>query len=340
MEYVYDFLLFTAKAVVIVVALIAVFGYAASARMHRSMAHRKGHLEVSRLNAEFDDFESTLRMASGAVSNKGLRQAKRQRKRDEKQKEKERSEAPESRRRIYVLDFEGDVAASRVSRLRREITALLTGLTEEDEVVVRLESMGGTVHGYGLAASQLKRVRDSGAKLIVAVDKVAASGGYLMASVATHLIAAPFAVIGSIGVVVEMPNLNKLLKKHDVDYEVITAGKHKRTLTLFGENRPEHRRKVQQDVDEVHELFGGYLAENRPEVPVDEVNTGETWFGARALELKLVDELVTSDEYILRARDEADIFEVKWVDDRTPVARLMEQFGDTATRLLSKFNPH
>ena len=337
MEYVFDFLLFAAKVTVIVVALVAVVGYAASMRMQRHYGQRKGHLEVSRLNAEFDDFESTMRMASGA-SHKGLRHAKRQRKREEKLKEKARSDTSEPRRRMYVVDFEGDIAASRVSRLRREITALLTGLTDEDEVVVRLESAGGTVHGYGLAASQLKRVRDSGAKLVIAVDKVAASGGYLMASVATHLIAAPFAVLGSIGVVVEMPNLNRLLKKHDVDYELITAGKHKRTLTLFGENKPEHRRKVQEELDDVHDLFGGFLAENRPQIPLDEVATGETWFGSRALALKLVDELMTSDEYLLRARDEADIFEVKWVDDRTPMARLMEEFGQATSRFFSRFS--
>ena len=338
MEYLYDFLLFAAKAIVVVVALMAIAGYAASARMQRHYGHRKGHLEVSRLNAEFDDFESTLRMAAGAVSQKGMRQAKKQRKRDEKQKDKERGESTDPRRRMYVIDFEGDISASRVSRLRREITALLTGLTEEDEVVVRLESAGGTVHGYGLAASQLKRVRDSGAKLVIAVDKVAASGGYLMAAVATHLIAAPFAVLGSIGVVVEMPNLNRLLKKHDVDYEMITAGKHKRTLTLLGENKPEHRRKVQQEIDDVHALFGQFLTENRPQVPVDEVSSGETWFGTRALDLKLVDELVTSDEYLLRARAEADIFEVKWVDDRTPFARFMEQIGQASSSFFARFN--
>ena len=336
MEYLYEFLLFAAKALVVVVAILAVIGYAVSIRMHRSFPRRKGHLEVTALNAEYDDLENTLRMAAGATS-KGLRQAKKQRKRDEKQRQKERSASGDERRRIYVVDFHGDIAATRVERLRREVTAMLTFLSEEDEVVVRLESAGGTVHGYGLAASQLKRIRDAGSTLIVAVDKVAASGGYLMAAVASRLISAPFAVLGSIGVVVQLPNLNKVLKKHDVDYELLTAGQYKRTLTVFGENKPEHREKVQQELDEIHELFGDFLQENRPQITLEQVSTGETWFGTKALDLKLVDEILTSDEYLLRARGEADIFEVHWVDDRNPFARFMAQLGEATTELLDRF---
>lgn len=339
MEYLYEFLLFGAKALVVVVSILAVIGYAVSIRMHRSFPRRKGHLEVTALNAEFDDLENTLRMAAGATS-KGLRQAKKQRKRDEKQRQKERSTSDEARRRIYVVDFHGDIAAMRVERLRREVTAMLTFLSDQDEVVVRLESAGGTVHGYGLGASQLKRIRDAGAKLIVAVDKVAASGGYLMAAVASRLISAPFAVLGSIGVVVQLPNLNKVLKKHDVDYELLTAGKYKRTLTVFGENTPEHREKVQQELDEIHELFGGFLRESRPQIELEQVATGETWFGTKALELNLVDEILTSDEYLLLARAEADIFEVRWVDDRSPFARFMAQLGEATTDLLDRFRAH
>lgn len=336
MEYLFEFLLFAAKALVVVVAILTVIGYAVSIRMRRSFPRRKGHLEVTALNAEYDDLENTLRMAAGATS-KGLRQARKQRKRDEKEKQKERNAASDERRRIYVVDFHGDIAATRVERLRREVTAMLTFLQKEDEVVVRLESTGGTVHGYGLAASQLKRVRDAGAKLIVAVDKVAASGGYLMAAVASQLISAPFAVLGSIGVVVQLPNLNKVLKKLDVDYELLTAGKYKRTLTLFGENKPEHRDKVQKELEEIHELFGDFLRENRPEMVLEKVATGETWFGTKALELNLVDEIMTSDEYLLRARSDADIFEVQWVDDRNPFARVMAQLGDATTEMLDRF---
>ncbi len=335
MEYLFEFLLFAAKALVVAVAILAVIGYAVSIRMQRSFPRRKGHLEVTALNAEYDDLENTLRMAAGATS-KGFRQAKKQRKRDEKEKQKARDAEGDERRRIYVVDFHGDIAATRVERLRREVTAMLTFLQREDEVVVRLESTGGTVHGYGLAASQLKRVRDAGAKLIVAVDKVAASGGYLMAAVASQLICAPFAVLGSIGVVVQLPNLSKVLKKLNVDYEMLTAGKYKRTLTLFGENTPEHRDKVQEELNEIHALFGDFLQENRPQMELEKVATGETWFGTKALELNLVDEILTSDEYLLRARGDADIFEVQWVDDRNPFARVMAQLGDATTDLLDR----
>lgn len=336
MEYLYEFILFAAKASVVAIAILIILGQAASIRMHRAFPRRKGHLEVTGLNAEYDDLENTLRMAAGTTS-KGFRHAKKQRKRDEKLRQKERSASTDPRRRIYVLDFHGDIAATRVERLRREVTSMLTFLTEADEVVVRLESTGGTVHGYGLAASQLKRIRDAGSKLIVAVDKVAASGGYLMAAVASRLISAPFAILGSIGVVVQLPNLNKVLKKHDVDYEMLTAGEYKRTLTVFGENKPEHREKVQQEVNEIHALIGEFLEENRPQISLDQVATGETWFGSKALDLKLVDEILTSDEYLLRARSEADIFEVQWVDDRSPFARVMAQFGEMTSDLLDRF---
>ncbi len=336
MEYVFEFLLFLAKALVVVAAILAVVGYVASMRMHRHYPGRKGHLEVTTLNAEFDDLESTLRMAAETTS-QGSKRARKQRKRDDKNRQKGRSAQDETRKRMYVLDFHGDVGATRVERLRREVTAMLTFLQADDEVVVRLESVGGTVHGYGLAASQLQRVRDAGARLVIAVDKVAASGGYLMASVASHLISAPFAILGSIGVVIELPNLNRLLKKYDVDYELLTAGEHKRTLTVLGENKPEHRVKVQQELDEIHGLFGDFLQENRPQISFPQVATGETWFGRKALDLKLVDEILTSDEYLLRARHDADIFEVQWVDDRSPFARLAARFEETASALLARF---
>lgn len=335
MEYLFDFLLFAAKALVVVVAIMAVIGYGVSMRMQRAMVHRKGHLEVAGLNAELDDLERTLRMAVGA-SAKGVRHAKRDRKREEKLRRKERAASTEQKRRVFVVDFLGDMGATRVERLRREVTAMLTFLGEDDEVLVRLESQGGTVHGYGLAASQLKRIRDAGSKLVISVDKVAASGGYLMASVASHLISAPFAILGSIGVVVQLPNVHRLLKKHDVDFEMLTAGQYKRTLTLFGENTPEHRAKVQQELEEVHELFGEFLQQNRPQVDLEQVATGETWYGSKARDLNLVDEVLTSDEYLLRARAEADIFEIRWFDDRTPWARFTEQMSDTVSRALGR----
>ena len=187
---------------------------------------------------------------------------------------------------------------------------------KQDEVFIRLQSPGGMVNTYGLAASQLKRVKDHDIKLTIAVDKVAASGGYMMACVADHILAAPFAILGSIGVVAQMPNFNRLLKKHDIDYELITAGEYKRTLTMFGENTDQARGKFKEDIEDIHVLFKDFVAHQRPVVDIEKVSTGEFWFGSRAKELDLVDELKTSDDYLLEKVNEADLFSVKYVEKK------------------------
>lgn len=220
----------------------------------------------------------------------------------------------DTRPRVFVLDFDGDVKASEVSCLRREITAILSQAQPNDEVVVRLESGGGMVHAYGLASSQLQRIKDQGINLTICVDKIAASGGYMMACVANQLLAAPFAMIGSIGVVAQLPNFHRLLKKHDIDFEQITAGKHKRTLTLFGENTEQGREKFIEDVENVHQLFKAFVIQHRPQLNVEEVATGEVWFGQHALDKALVDKLITSDEYITNACESADVFTVEYIE--------------------------
>ena len=225
-----------------------------------------------------------------------------------------------------MLGFKGDIKASDVSSLREEISALLTFATDNDEIVVLLESAGGTVHGYGLAASQLKRVRDKKIKLTVAVDKVAASGGYMMACVADKIIAAPFAIIGSIGVLTQIPNFHRLLKKHNVDFEQITAGQYKRTLTLFGENTDQDREKVQEELEETHQLFKNFIKENRGDVDIEKIATGEHWYGSQAMELKLVDELKTSDDYLSDAVKNADIYEIQYIRKK-PMSEKIISFG-------------
>lgn len=206
--------------------------------------------------------------------------------------------AEPSRRRVFVLDFIGDLQASGVDALRQEVTAVLTRARSDDEVVVRVESAGGLVHGYGLAASQLNRIAAAGIRLTVCVDKVAASGGYLVACVADQILAAPFAVLGSIGVVAQIPNIHRLLKRHDIDVELLTAGKYKRTLTVLGENTEEGRQKFQHDLDATHELFKRHVAERRVRLDIDGVATGEIWLGADALAKGLIDRIQTSDEYL------------------------------------------
>ena len=238
--------------------------------------------------------------------------------------------APEVRRRVFVLTFNGDIAASAVDNLRIEVSAVLGAANDGDEVVVRVESAGGTVHGYGLGASQLARVRGRGVALTVAVDKVAASGGYLMAAVADRILAAPFAVVGSIGVLAQVPNVHRLLKKHDVDVEVLTAGRFKRTLDVFGENTDEGREKLRDELADVHALFQEYVGSWRPKVDLEQVATGEAWYGQRALDRALVDELITSDEYLARACEDADVFEVAWVQPKRPIDRLLGQAAEAA----------
>ncbi|MFC6635416.1 protease SohB [Microbulbifer taiwanensis] len=226
------------------------------------------------------------------------------------------------RKRIYVMHFDGDIKASALSQLREEITAVLEVAEPGDEVVVCLESPGGMVANYGLAASQLARVRSAGILLTIAVDKVAASGGYMMACVADRILAAPFAMLGSIGVLAQLPNFNRLLKRHDVDFELFTAGEFKRTVTMFGENTPEGKEKFQSDLEEIHALFQHFVAEYRPKLDIARVATGEVWFGQRALDLGLVDELKTSDEYLTRCARDADLYQIEYKEKKN-IARKM-----------------
>jgi serine protease SohB len=229
--------------------------------------------------------------------------------------------------RTFVIHFDGDTAASGVDFLSVEISAVLTMAGANDEVVICLESPGGMVHSYGLAASQMMRIRNKGIPLTAIVDRVAASGGYLMAAVANKILAAPFAVIGSIGVVAQIPNLHRLLKKNDVDVEVLTAGKYKRTLTLLGENTDEGREKFREELEDVHALFQEFVAENRPELDIEAVATGEAWYGKRALELNLVDGLATSDEYLIELCETRDVFEVTWEETKKPIDRVLDKFN-------------
>lgn len=248
---------------------------------------------------------------------------KKDRKAKKKQDKQDRKKnAEETRKRLFVLDFDGDMSASEVEFLRHEISAILTIAKPEDEILLRLESPGGMVHSYGLASSQLQRIRSQGIPLTIAIDRVAASGGYMMACIGTRILAAPFAVIGSIGVVAQLPNFNRLLKKHDVDIELHTAGAHKRTLTMVGENTDEGRQKFKEELEDTHILFKEFVSENRPQLDIDHIATGEVWYGKRALDEKLIDELRTSDDYLLSKRADTDMFSVKYRQKRSLPERL------------------
>ena len=351
LEYLIQYGMFLAKVATIVVALILVIGAIVSAGSRQRRSNKRGEIVVVRLNEHLEDLHdavrdevidsATLKLENKARAKREKEEAKAEKKRavaeaKEKAKAKtqsatvksstaiaeedvtlaceneDRNEKPARRKRVYVLDFDGDVAAEEVSSLREEITTVLSIAETCDEIILKLESPGGMVHAYGLAASQLQRIKDAKIPLTICVDKVAASGGYMMACLADKLIAAPFAIIGSIGVVVQLPNFHKVLKKNDVDYEVISAGEFKRTLSTFGEITDKGRAKVQEDVENIHDIFKQWVKTHRPIVDVGRVATGETWVGMQAKERYLVDELNTSDDVLVAACREADVFEVQF----------------------------
>ncbi|MEQ9002452.1 MAG: protease SohB [Pseudomonadales bacterium] len=342
MEHVYQYLTFLAQTVTIVVALLVLASAIASFGMRRQSS-TSGHLDVRKLNEQYTDLKYGIQEAM--LPSAALRRQRKQERKAERRAEKQEAKAlkrgagkpADARRKIYVVDFHGDIHASQVRELRIEVTAILGVAEEGDEVVVRLESGGGMVHGYGLAASQLDRVRRRGIPLTVAVDKVAASGGYLMAAVANRILAAPFAVLGSIGVIAQVPNVHRLLKRHDVDVEVLTAGKYKRTLTVLGENTEEGRAKFIEELEDVHRLFQQFVGTHREGLDLERIATGETWYGQQALDLKLADEICTSDEYLLAASDDADIYEVRWVEHKRPIERLMSQLESSVDRVATRW---
>ncbi len=282
----------------------------------------KGDIKVHSLNEKIEAMKTALHKAvlSEPAWKAEVRETKRKKKEKTRQakKSQKRPEGVQARDgRVYVLNFHGDMKASAVEAFRLEVTAVLSLAEAMDEVVIRLSSAGGLVHAYGLAASQVKRIRDRGVPLTVCVDTVAASGGYMMACVADKLMAAPFAIIGSIGVVAQIPNFHRLLKKNDIDVELITAGEYKRTLTLFGENTDKGREKFTEDVQSTQELFKDFISQSRPDVDIEKVATGEHWYGTQAVELALVDELMTSDEYLVSRSEDCDVFEVVYHRKKT-----------------------
>lgn len=333
MEFLTEYGLFLAKTVTFVVAVFVIVSLVVSLGV-RHKKPEKGHIEVSKLNEKYEQMREALHDAMlddeaykehEKSEKKRLKEEKAQKKKAAKLAAKSKTDTTadsaaekvngsdqESKKRIFVLDFQGDIKASACDSLREEITAVLSLANPSDEVVVKVESGGGMVHSYGLASSQLARITGKQIPLTVCVDKVAASGGYMMACVANKIVAAPFAILGSIGVVAQLPNFHKLLKKNDIDFEMFTAGEYKRTVTMFGENTEKGRAKFIEELEDTHVLFKEFVAQHRPQVDVAKVATGEVWFGLRAKDVNLVDDLQTSDEYLFAQAEAADIFQVEF----------------------------
>lgn len=326
MEWLAEYAMFLAKAATALIALVVLLVVVVSLKdRHR---RHDGALTVSKVNDQIN--RMTERVAQAVLDKKAFKARQKARKQDDKVRDRQTNE----RSRVYVLCFDGDIKASAVEHLRHEISAVLEMARPTDEVVVKLESGGGMVHAYGLAASQLVRIREAGIPLTVCVDKVAASGGYMMACIADRILAAPFAMLGSIGVVAQLPNFHKVLKKHDVDYEMLTAGEYKRTLTVFGENTEKGREKFQEDLENIHRLFKDFVARYRPTLNVEQVATGEVWFGVEAQAIALADDIQTSDQYITQRVRQADVFEVHYATRKRMQDRLAGGLTAVLDRLL------
>ncbi|NEX22238.1 protease SohB [Thiorhodococcus mannitoliphagus] len=327
LESLFDYGLFLAKTLTLLAGLVVLVLIVFRARQS---GEQREHLEITDLKDRYRTLTFAIKEFSlPAKEYKALVKAERKR-------EKAREKASEDQtKRLFVIEFNGDIRASEVGALRVLVTALLMEARDGDQVLVRLDNAGGMVSEHGLAASQLARIRAKGIPLTIAVDKVAASGGYLMACVANKIIAAPFAVIGSIGVLAELPNFHRLLDRYGVDFELHTAGEYKRTLTVFGENTDEGREKLREQLEETHHLFKSFVAENRPNLDLERVATGEYWHGQRAVDLGLVDEIQTSDDFLLSASQDMELLKLKYRAHKKPIERLISSVRSAVDQALT-----
>ncbi|MDE1239125.1 protease SohB [Vibrio aestuarianus] len=343
MEFLLDYGLFLAKIATVVVALVVLLVIVKSVGGKNSVI--KGELEVVNLTDRHKDIVEQLE--HHLHDDAFIKARDKAEKKSEKEKIKARDKAIKKAAKegeldtkrephLFVLDFNGSIDAKEVASLREEVTAVLAVAREGDEVLLRLETGGGMVHGYGLASSQLDRLKAAGLPLTIAVDKVAASGGYMMACIADKIVSAPFAIVGSIGVIAQLPNFNKLLKKHDIEYEQLTAGEYKRTLTMFGENSDKAREKFKQELEETHELFKDFIRDHRPALDLDKVATGEHWFGTQAKALGLIDEIKTSDDLVVEACKDKTVLAIHYVQKKKLTDKLAGVAGEAADSVLMK----
>ncbi len=323
-----DYLLFLAKLASVVIAILVLLAGILALTL-RGKQKTKGELKVRKLNDRYQEMQDAVHHVATVKS--AYKKILKKRKKEEKKSKGEKS-------RLFILKFNGDIKASSVENLTQEINAILLCADKKDEVLACVESAGGMVNAYGLAASQLQRLRDANIRLTIAIDKIAASGGYMMASVADYVIAAPFAIVGSVGVIAQLPNFHHLLKKKSIDFEQVTAGKYKRTLTVFGKNTEAGREKLQEEIDETLDLFKAHIKQNRPQVDVEKIATGEHWFATQALDLQLVDELKTSDDYLLSCHKNLELIEIQYEIKKKWGKRLAALSQDGAAYLLHGAN--
>ena len=320
-ELISNYGLFLLKTITIVVSIIIIISVIVNSKKNTT----EGSLEVQSINKDLDSLEEGIK--KNILSKQEFKKFVKSKKKNSKKLSN----------KIFVIDFKGNIKASEIISLRREISGILLSFKKGDEVLLRLENSGGTVHEHGLAASQLKRIRDKNIPLTICVDKVAASGGYMMACVANKIVASPFAIIGSIGVIAQVPNFNKLLKNKGVDFEQQTAGNYKRTVTMFGKNTDKDRKKLKEQLEDIHKLFKEFIRDNRRNLDVEKVSTGEYWYGKDALELKLIDKILTSDEYIISMKDRFEIVRIKYKPAKSISDKLSKLSTNISSKLFQKF---
>ena len=314
--------LFLLKTLTVLISILLILSFAVNSKRSKS----DGSLEVTNINNELVTLEENIK--KNILTSKEFKKFIKHRKKNLKMLNK----------KLFVIDFKGNIKASEIISLRREISGIILSHKKGDEVLLRLENSGGTVHEHGLAASQLKRIKDKKIPLTICVDKVAASGGYMMACVANKIISSPFAIIGSIGVLAQVPNFNKLLKNKGVDFEQHTAGNYKRTVTMFGENTDKDREKLGEQLEDIHMLFKDFIVSQRKNVDIEKVATGEYWYGKSALDLNLVDQIMTSDEYILSMKDRFDIIHIKYKPSKTFADKFAKVSSSLSGKIVSAFS--
>ena len=334
MEILTDYLIFLLKvftiALAITIPLLIVIGTS------KGKGQSRGKLSITNLSNKFEEMGNAVK---GSVMNpKELKKFNKEISKDKKKKDKGKDKDKDNETdSVFVLNFKGDIQASEVEKLKQEVNAILLSDTECREVVIRVESGGGSAYAYGLCAAELKRLVDNEINLTVCIDKVAASGGYLMSCVATQIIAAPWAIVGSIGVIAQLPNFHRLLKKNSIDFEMHTAGAFKRTLTTLGENTDEGREKFKSDLEDLHLIFKNFVKEQRPQVDTEIVATGETWQGEDAVKVGLVDSLETSDNYLVSLSKDAKLFELEFVEKKNLTERFAISMQIVIEKSLIKF---
>ena len=308
-----NYSLFLIKTLTVLISILLIISFIVNSKK----SDRSGSIEIKNVNKELDSIEENIK--KNILTKSDFKKFIKAKKKSNKKLEK----------RLFVIDFKGNIRASEIVSLRREVSGVILSCKKGDEVLLRLENSGGTVHEHGLAASQLKRIKDKKIPLTICVDKVAASGGYMMACVANKIIASPFAIIGSIGVLAQVPNFNKLLKDKGINFEQHTAGNYKRTVTMFGENTDKDREKLNEQLEEIHLLFKNFITSQRKNIDIEKVATGEYWYGENALSLNLIDEIMTSDEYILSMKEKFEITHIKYKPIKT--------FSDKISKISSSF---